>query len=331
MIKKVIIHLKLWTKLAVIIMVALAIIGFLIFFVYKPTYSVTLNGEFIGYTEDKRKLQDKIYEYRKSGDNNLIAFVEIETLPEYKMCLLKKGITTNSDEIFSEVISSGIPYYKYYAILDNNEEKYYVQTFEEAEKVLNELKEKDSNNKDNITYALKYNTELKTFTDTTTAVASLYVEKPKVVAKPKTKTSNGKINTSANVDFSNTALGVALIKPINGIISSRFGARSSIRSSIHTGLDIAASKGTPIKAAAGGTVIYSGRKGSYGNLLVIDHGNGVETYYGHCNSLVASTGEKVSQGQVVAYVGSTGNSTGPHLHLEIRVNGVAKNPQNYLY
>lgn len=331
MIKKVIIHLKLWTKLAVIIMVALAIIGFLIFFVYKPTYSVTLNGEFIGYTEDKRKLQDKIYEYRKSGDNNLIAFVEIETLPEYKMCLLKKGITTNSDEIFSKVISSGIPYYKYYAILDNNEEKYYVQTFEEAEKVLNELKEKDSNNKDNITYALKYNTELKTFTDTTTAVASLYVEKPKVVVKPKIKTSNGKINTSANVDFNNTALGVALIKPINGIISSRFGARSSIRSSIHTGLDIAASKGTPIKAAAGGTVIYSGRKGSYGNLLVIDHGNGVETYYGHCNSLVASTGEKVSQGQVVAYVGSTGNSTGPHLHLEIRVNGVAKNPQNYLY
>lgn len=331
MIKKVIIHLKLWTKLAVIIMVALAIIGFLIFFVYKPTYSVTLNGEFIGYTEDKRKLQDKIYEYRKSGDNNLIAFVEIETLPEYKMCLLKKGITTNSDEIFSKVISSGIPYYKYYAILDNNEEKYYVQTFEEAENVLNELKEKDSNNKDNITYALKYNTELKTFTDTSTAVAALYVEKPKVVTKPKTTTSNGKINTSANVDFSNTALGVALIKPINGIISSRFGARSSIRSSIHTGLDIAASKGTPIKAAADGTVIYSGRKGSYGNLLVIDHGNGVETYYGHCNSLVASTGEKVSQGQVVAYVGSTGNSTGPHLHLEIRVNGVAKNPQNYLY
>ena len=64
---------------------------------------------------------------------------------------------------------------------------------------------------------------------------------------------------------------------------------------------------------------------------MISHGNGVQTLYGHCNSLVASTGEKVSQGQVVAYVGSTGNSTGPHLHLEIRVNGVAKNPQNYLY
>ena len=328
MFKKVIIHLKLWTKLAVIIMIALAIIGFLIFFIYKPTYSVTLNGEFIGYTEDKRKLQNKINDYIKTGDNNVIAFVEIDTLPEYKICLLKKGITTNTDEIFSKVISSGVPYYKYYAILENNEEKYYVQTYEEAEKVLNDLKAKNSNNKDKITYALKYNTELKTFTDTETAVAALYVEKPKVTPK---KVINKKINTSANVDYSNTALGISLIKPINGTISARFGARSSIRSSVHTGLDIAASKGTPIKAAAGGTVIYSGWKGSLGKLVVIDHGNGVETYYAHCNSLVASKGETVSQGQVIAYVGSTGNSTGPHLHLEIRVNGVAKNPQNYLY
>ena len=328
MFKKVIIHLKLWTKLAVIIMIALAIIGFLIFFIYKPTYSVTLNGEFIGYTEDKRKLQNKINDYIKTGDNNVIAFVEIDTLPEYKICLLKKGITTNTDEIFSKVISSGVPYYKYYAILENNEEKYYVQTYEEAEKVLNDLKAKNSNNKDKITYALKYNTELKTFTDTETAVAALYVEKPKVTPK---KVINKKINTSANVDYSNTALGISLIKPINGTISSRFGARSSIRSSVHTGLDIAASKGTPIKAAAGGTVIYSGWKGSLGKLVVIDHGNGVETYYAHCNSLVAAKGETVSQGQVIAYVGSTGNSTGPHLHLEIRVNGVAKNPQNYLY
>ena len=328
MFKKVIIHLKLWTKLAVIIMIAFAIIGFLIFFIYKPTYSVTLNGEFMGYTEDKRKLQDKINDYIKTGDNNVIAFVEIDTLPEYKICLLKKGITTNTDEIFSKVISSGVPYYKYYAILENNEEKYYVQTYEEAEKILNELKAKDSNNKDKITYALKYNTELKTFTNTETAVAALYVEKPKETPK---KVINKKINTSANVDYSNTALGISLIKPINGTISSRFGARSSIRSSVHTGLDIAASRGTPIKAAAGGTVIYSGRKGSYGNMIVIDHGKGVETYYAHCNSLVASKGETVSQGQVIAYVGSTGNSTGPHLHLEIRVNGVAKNPQNYLY
>ena len=104
-----------------------------------------------------------------------------------------------------------------------------------------------------------------------------------------------------------------------------------MRSSAHTGLDISASTGTPIKAAAGGTVTFSGRKGSYGNMVVITHSNGVQTYYAHCNSLNVSAGQTVSQGQTIGTVGSTGNSTGPHLHLEVRVNGVAYNPQNYVY
>ena len=66
-------------------------------------------------------------------------------------------------------------------------------------------------------------------------------------------------------------------------------------------------------------------------MIVISHGNGIETYYGHCSKLYATEGQKVSQGEVIAAVGSTGNSTGPHLHLEVRVNGVAYNPQNYVY
>ena len=80
-------------------------------------YSVTLNGEFIGYTEDKRDMQDKIDEYQKSGDSKTIAFVDIDTLPEYKLCLLQKGIESNDDEIFDTVINTGVPYYKYYAII----------------------------------------------------------------------------------------------------------------------------------------------------------------------------------------------------------------------
>ena len=122
-----------------------------------------------------------------------------------------------------------------------------------------------------------------------------------------------------------------LIRPISGTITSRCGAKSSRRVSDHTGLDIAAPKGTPIKAAAAGTVTFSGMKGSYGYLVVISHGNGVETYYGHCSKLYVSAGAKVNQGDVIAAVGSTGNSTGYHLHLEVRVNGVAYNPQNYVY
>lgn len=321
MFKKIIIFLRTWTKLITLLLVAIAIICFIIFFVYNPMYSVTLNGEFIGYTEDKKNMQDKIDEYQKSGDNKTIAFVDIETLPEYKLCLLKKGIESNDDKIFETVIDTGIPYYKYYAILNGTEEKCFVQTYEEAEKVIADLKEKNSMNKEDISYLLKYETELKTFTGVDEAVANLYVKTP-VIKK------NTSINTKKTVDYRNTPLGIALAKPINGTITSRFGSRSR---GLHTGLDIATSSGTPIKAAATGVVTYAGYKGSYGYMVVVSHGNGIETYYAHCSRLYVSAGDSVSQGTVIAAVGSTGNSTGPHLHLEVRVNGVAKNPQNYLY
>ena len=118
-------------------------------------YSVSFNGEEIGYTENKGDLQDRINEYIKEGDSKTVAFVEVETMPEYRMCLLKKGLVANDDEIFDTVISSGVPYYKYYAILENSEEKYYVSKYEECEQILRELKEKNSQNKDYITYILK--------------------------------------------------------------------------------------------------------------------------------------------------------------------------------
>ena len=184
---------------------------------------------------------------------------------------------------------------------------------------------------ENITISEKYETQMQDFTSVDDAVKSLYVEKSVVVAKNNKTTSIGKVNTATTISGGKASLGISLAKPVSGIISSRFGVRSRIRSSAHTGLDIATSTGTPVLAAASGTVTFSGRKGSYGNLLVITHSNGVQTYYGHCSKLYVSAGTTVTQGQTVAAVGSTGNSTGPHLHFEIRVNGVAYNPQNYLY
>ena len=170
------------------------------------------------------------------------------------------------------------------------------------------------------------------------AISKLYVKSPKQTTVAKKSSSNsakyastGKVNTAGNTSSGKANLGVGLIKPVSGVITSRFGVSSRIRRSSHTGLDIATSTGTPVKAAASGKVTFSGYKGSYGNMLVISHGNGVQTYYGHCSKLYVSAGATVSQGQTIAAVGSTGNSTGPHLHLEVRVNGVAYNPQNYLY
>jgi murein DD-endopeptidase MepM/ murein hydrolase activator NlpD len=100
---------------------------------------------------------------------------------------------------------------------------------------------------------------------------------------------------------------------------------------MHEGIDIGVGTGTPIHAAAPGTVIYSGWMEGYGNLVVIDHGNGLATAYGHNTSLAVGVGQGVAQGQVIAYSGSTGHSTGPHVHFEVRVNGSAVDPRGYLY
>ena len=99
---------------------------------------------------------------------------------------------------------------------------------------------------------------------------------------------------------------------------------------LHTGIDIPAPTGTPTVAVSSGTVIYSGVQGSYGNTVMIQHDNGLVSLYAHNSSLVVNVGDKVKKGQVVAKIGSTGRSTGPHLHFEIRVNGTAQNPLNYL-
>ena len=254
---------------------------------------------------------------------------------------MKKNIITNDEEIFNKIKEEGTTYYRYYAIVDNQEEKLYVSNFEEAEGVINSLKEKNSSNVDNISIVEKYETEMRDLVSSEEAISKLYVEQPKTVTVAKNTTkkisnsnkyaSTGSVNTALTTSTAKANLGISLIRPVSGIITSRFGAGSSIRRSSHTGLDIATSTGTPIQAAAAGTVTFSGYKGSYGNMIVITHSNGVQTYYGHCSKLYVSAGTTVSQGQTIAAVGSTGNSTGPHLHLEVRVNGVAYNPQNYVY
>lgn len=335
MLKKVLIHTRRTIKLIILISVSFLFILGIIASFYKISYSVNINGEMVGYTDNKSKLQSKINDYIENGENENTAFVQVDSLPEYNICLLKRNVDADDNKIFDLIKTNGLTYYRYYAILENQEEKIYVSNFSDAENIVNQLKEKNSSNIENISISEKYETELKDMTSVEDAVAKLYTE-PKniVVASNKTtssKTSTGTVNTATNISGSKVSLGISLIKPVSGTISSRFGARSRIRSSAHTGLDIATSTGTPIKAAASGTVTFSGWKGSYGYLIVITHSNGVQTYYGHCSKLYYKAGQSVSQGQTIAAVGNTGNSTGPHLHFEIRVNGVAYNPQNYLY
>lgn len=331
MIKQILVFARKSMKLTILIAVSIFLIicGVALFF--KPIYAVSINGESVGYSADKTKLQARINKYIESGEgeeNSNIAFVQVENMPEYKMCLLKRNIVTNDDEIFEKIKESGVVYYKYYAIMEGEEEKAYVSDFAKAEEIVKQLKEKDSNNIDKIAILEMYDVDLKEFAEVEATVAALYQKK---VVEVKKVVKTGKVNTSTNISYKKPALNLNLIRPVSGTITSRFGAVSSRRVSKHTGLDIAASTGTKIKAAAGGTVTFSGYKGSFGYMVVINHGNGVETYYAHCSKLYVKVGQQVNQGDVIAAVGNTGNSTGPHLHLEIRVNGVAYNPQNYLY
>lgn len=124
-----------------------------------------------------------------------------------------------------------------------------------------------------------------------------------------------------------------MIWPVNGVITSPFGYRTHPifgRQILHSGIDIGVDEGTPVHAADGGVVVEAGWISGYGYCVIIDHGNGTSSLYGHNSSLAVSSGQAVSQGQVIAYAGSTGNSTGPHVHFEVRVGGEPVDPSAYL-
>src|SRR3954468_9588910 len=124
-----------------------------------------------------------------------------------------------------------------------------------------------------------------------------------------------------------TPSNAGLIWPVSGPITSPFGWRWG---RMHEGIDIGASTGTPIHAAAGGTVIYCGWEEGYGNFVVLDHGGNLATAHGHQSAIAGACGQQVDQGQVIGYVGCTGHCTGPHLHFEVRIDGNPVDPMGYL-
>lgn len=119
----------------------------------------------------------------------------------------------------------------------------------------------------------------------------------------------------------------SLVWPVSGAVTSSFGTRWG---RMHEGIDIAVPSGTPVHAAAAGTVIYAGWMDGYGNIVVVDHGGGISTAYAHNTSIAVGPGQQVAQGTVLAASGSTGHSTGPHVHFEVRVNGSPVDPTGYL-
>ena len=297
----------------------------MIFIKYKPAYEVTIAGEKLGYIERIDEFKNLIEEKIINQEGEYIADVSLIQEPEYNFKLLKRTSETNSNDVIEKLKTADtVITYKYYEVALNNETKSYVKTLEEAKKVVNEIKEEfaDDNLELNLQINEKYTESIENVDTNNLEVATASVEN----AAKEIKEENE--NKDALAIVNNIKLSVL---PVTGRITSRYGERSSLRRSTHTGLDIACTTGTDIKVVSNGTVTFSGKKGSYGNLIIVDHGNGVETWYGHCSKLYEKVGNTVNAGDIIAAVGSTGNATGPHLHCEIRINGECVNPQNYVY
>ncbi|QUH19281.1 M23 family metallopeptidase [Alkaliphilus sp. B6464] len=154
------------------------------------------------------------------------------------------------------------------------------------------------------------------------AEVNMEVVDEKIISEPKTRViaqgTKERPATMATGAFSN---------PTRGRLTSPFGMRWGRR---HTGIDIASSRGTTVSAADAGKVSFAGKNGSYGNLVIIDHENGYQTYYAHNNKLIVKKGDRVYKGQKIAEMGNTGRSTGVHLHFEVRKNGTPINPQGFV-
>lgn len=282
----------------------------------KPVYGISIDGELVGYIKNKNGFEKTIYETFNDNEETNIAFADLKVDTKYEFKLIERKVETCEEEVITTLAKNADITYFQYAILANGEEIENFSSEEQANEVLEKIKGKVENDVELSVSRVykkqieaKENTEIDSLCETT--VAKIKEQKRKEKA-----TING--------------VYIAVV-PVRGNITSRFGSRESIRDHSHKGLDIAAKTGTPIKAAADGKIKYADTMSGYGNLIIIDHGNGITTYYGHCSKLYKKEGQKVKAGDVIAAVGNTGNSTGSHLHFEIRKNGVYVNPAKYLY
>lgn len=313
-------------RLINIVAIALFIIMVIILFKFNIVCEVTIAGENVGYVANKEEFEAKVEEIINKEEEAKL-YTIIEDMPEYKLKLVDKSEETNEETILAKLEDSSETTYKLYAVTLDGEEKTVLADLDEAEKIVDEMTEKYEDDLElDIGIVDVITTDKENESTVKVATADLNEE-----IETKIEKIEAEIEEQKEIE-SHTVQGIYLeVTPVSGIITSRFGNRESIRSYGHTGLDIAAPAGTPIRATAAGEVIFSGYSGGYGYVVKISHGNGIQTYYGHCSELYVSTGDTVEAGDVIAAVGSTGNSTGNHLHFEVRVNGEVVNPQNYLY
>lgn len=283
---------------------------------FKVVYTVYIDNQEIGSIQSKIKFEQLIKKSLFNNEEENIVFSEIDSQIKYVFSLKTKDTITTEEKTLSAIKETADITYFEYAVSIEGKNRQYLKNEEKAKEVCEYIKKELGE-------------------DIATSIDKIYTKELQISDEQDVAVISSNIIKDIEADRKkeqSTINGVYLaVTPVNGHITSRYGSREAIRDHTHQGLDIATKTGTPIKAAADGTVTFSDEQGGYGNLIIINHGNGIQTYYGHCSKLYAKEGQKVNAGDVIAAVGSTGNSTGPHLHFEIRQNGKYVNPTNYLY
>lgn len=285
-------------------------------------YEIKVGQKTVGYIKEKNEINNYIESTINKNKN--IAFIDLKEDVSYNLKLVSRN-ENNTENVITQIEDNLNIEYTTYAITYNKENIAYTSTMEKAEEVIDDL-ETEKIDTDNVGILQVYSDS---YEDIKVDSSEEIIKKISTAIEEKKTEKNIKIAKNNNSNNS-----IFTVKPISGVITSRYGHRSSpggIGSTNHKGMDISAKAGTTIKVAAAGTVKFAGYKGSLGNLVIIESEKGIETYYGHCSKIYVKKGQKVTAGDKIAAVGQTGAATGPHLHLEIHVNGKVINPQKYLY
>lgn len=323
---------------------------------YKVAYKVTFDGSVLGYINNKDEFTCMVTNQVLKQEDENMELVVLNQVPQYSLALVNTNQVTDEESIIKILKLKAEVTYKLYAVTLNGEDKAYANTLQEAQEQVNKLADEykdelgsefgirevytdNSLEYKNMKYATiaKLDGILTAEKEAKEEAEKKAKEEAKKAAQEEAARKKALTQSYAPVesqDLTDTFVnGVEFkVTPVTGRISSRYGVNESIRNHTHAGLDIAASNGTPIYAVADGEVTYAQfNNGGYGYLVKISHGEGVETYYAHCSKLYVSAGQTVTAGTCIGAVGSTGYSTGNHLHFEVRINGSTVNPQNYIY
>lgn len=300
---------------------------------YKPTVKAYIDGKFVGYFSSEQQF-DEVYNdlvtEKQNIDSNVKVYLEseptFETSYTRDSLIAKQNVYTNlraeikTEYTVYEVAVDGENKMKF----DNKDDanKYAENLKSEVSKLNVEVKEEKVEDKGEITTVERADSILKDIVD-----RNKPVETPKATVSNTTNTtSNYNVTTAATIGATSVpATGGGVWPTVNRRVNCHYMGYSG-----HTGIDLGGAVGTAIYAYKSGTVTFAGWGSGYGLHIKIDHGNGMTTYYAHCSELFASVGQQVTEGQMIAKIGMTGYTTGPHLHFEVRLNGVPVNPYPYI-